>query len=180
LPPEVCLHWGWCEWLETEHPHQTFNPRDPELQQHQLDYAVRNGMLGAFGYSQRLPDLPAWVADRLAFHTRAYKELVRRFVRSATLYRLTAQPQREGQGDRWAGFQYAMADGSEHLLFVFRLNGGEPERTLVLQDLDPDRVYTLSWLDAGVMEQRMGAALREQGVRFGQLPEEGSEIIHIT
>jgi alpha-galactosidase len=179
LAPEVCLHWGWCERAENKHPHQTFNPCDPNLQPHQLDYAVRNGMLGAFGYSQKLPDLPAWVAERLAFHARTYKDLVRRFVRSGTLHRLTAQPQREGLGDRWAGFQYALPDGSEQLLFAFRLDGGAPERTLHLQNLDPERRYTLSWLDAGTEEQRTGAALMEKGIHFTQLPEEGSEIIHI-
>ena len=179
LAPEICLHWGWSEWAESKNPHQTFDPRDPYLQQHQLDYYVRNGMLGAFGYSQKLPDLPAWVSDRLAFHVRTYKELVRRFVRDATLHRLTRQPRREGRGDRWAGFQYVLPEGSEHLLFVFRLHGGDPDRTLHLQDLDPQRRYTLSWLDAGVEEERSGAELMEAGIRFEQIPEEGSEIIHI-
>lgn len=180
LAPERCLHWGWCEWADHPHPHQTFNPRDPNLQLHQLDYSVRNAMLGAFGYSQKLPDLPAWVAERLTFHTRIYKDLVRRFVRDGNLHRLTAQPKREGLGDRWAGFQYALPAGAEHLLFVFRLHGGEPERVLHLQALNPQRVYTLSWLDSGLEEERSGEALMEEGIRFDRLPEEGSEIIHIT
>lgn len=179
LAPDVCLHWGWCEWADHPHPHQTFDPCDPSLTPHQLDYYVRNGMLGAFGYSQKLPDLPVWVADRLAEHARVYKELVRRFVREGRLYRLTAQPKREGLGDRWAAFQYALVDG-EQLLFVFRLHGGEPERTLRLQSLGPDRVYTLRWLDSGVEEQRRGADLMGEGIRCHGLPEEGSEIVHVT
>ena len=31
LAPEVCLHWGWCEWAENKNPHQTFDPCDPNL-----------------------------------------------------------------------------------------------------------------------------------------------------
>ncbi len=140
-------------------------------------------MLGAFGYSQKLPDLPEWVTDRLTDHARVYKDLVRRFVRHADLHRLTAQPKREGLGDRWAAFQYALPGGEhgeEHLLFVFRLHGGEPERTLHLQSLTPERLYRLSWQDKQTAEQRSGADLMQDGIRFRDLPEASSEIIHIT
>jgi alpha-galactosidase len=179
LAPEMCLHWGWSEWIDTKHPHQTFNPRDPNLKQHQLDYYVRNGMLGAFGYSQRLPDLPAWVWQRLEYHARMYQDVVRRFVRTGTLHRLTGQPKREGRGDRWAGFQYALPDGSEHLLFVFRLHGGEPERVLRLRNLDPDSVYAVTALTEGGTQRQTGSQLMERGLRFADLPEEGSEILRV-
>ncbi len=82
---------------------------------------TRAGMLGAFGLSQKLPDLPEWVAKRLAAHIRVYKQHVRRFVREGDLYRLTDQPLRSGDGERWCAFQYRLPDGSENLLFVFRL-----------------------------------------------------------
>jgi hypothetical protein len=32
-------------------------------------------MLGAFGYSQRLPDLPDWVWQRLEYHVRMYQDV---------------------------------------------------------------------------------------------------------
>jgi alpha-galactosidase len=179
LAPERCLHWGWCEWTNTTHPHQTLDLHDPKLTQDQLDYYVRNGMLGAFGYSQRLPDLPIWVRDRLAYHARQYKDVVRRFVREGTVHRLTAQPRREGEGDRWAAFQYALPDGVEHLLFVFRLDGGEPERTLQLQALDPDWQYEISSLAGGPSERQSGGDLMNAGIRFDTLPEEGSEILRL-
>ncbi|MGH2613640.1 MAG: alpha-galactosidase [Thermomicrobiales bacterium] len=176
LAPEMCLHWGWCEWTSSKHPHQTFDPCDPNLTQHQLDYYVRTGMLGAFGYSQKLPDLPAWVSERLAYHARVYKDVVRRFVREGAVLRLTGQPRREGRGDRWAGFQYALPDGAEHLLFVFRLHGGEPRRTLRLRGLDPERVYTVIGTTDETETEARGSALMEQGLIFTDLPEEGSEI----
>lgn len=180
LAPEVCLHWGWCEWAENEHPHQTFNPNDVNLTPQQLDYYVRNGMLGGFGYSQRLPDLPPWVAERLTYHARIYKEVVRRYLRRGNLHRLTAQPQREGQGERWAAFQYAQPDGSAHLLFVFRLHGSEPERTIYLQGLEPERTYTLAWLDSGLTQERTGAELMQGGLHLRDVPDEWSEIIEIV
>jgi alpha-galactosidase len=180
LAPEMCLHWGWSEWIDSKHPHQTFNPRDPNLTQHQLDYYIRNGMLGAFGYSQRLPDLPEWVWQRLQFHARMYQDVVRRFVRTGVVHRLTGQPKREGRGDRWAGFQYALRDGSEHLLFVFRLHDGEPERVLRPRALDPDAVYAITALTAGTTQQQTGSQLMERGLRFADLPEEGSEILLIA
>jgi alpha-galactosidase len=180
LAPEMCLHWGWSQWIDTKHPHQTFNPRDPNLKQHQLDYYIRNGMLGAFGYSQRLPDLPEWVWQRLEYHARMYQDVVRRFVRTGSVHRLTGQPKREGRGDRWAGFQYALPDGSEHLLFVFRLHGGEPERVLRLRALDPEGVYTVTAVTEGTTQQLTGTQLMESGLRFVELPEEGSEILLIA
>jgi alpha-galactosidase len=180
LAPEMCLHWGWSEWIDSKHPHQTFDPRDPNLKQHQLDYYVRNGMLGAFGYSQRLPDLPEWVWQRLEYHARMYQDVVRRFVRTGVIYRLTGQPKREGRGDRWAGFLYALPDGSEHLLFVFRLHGGEPERVLRMRALDPNAVYSVTALTEGTTQQQTGSQLMESGLRFTDLPEEGSEILLIA
>ena len=179
LAPEMCLHWGWSEWIDSKHPHQTFNPRDPNLKEHQLDYYIRNGMLGAFGYSQRLPDLPEWVRQRLEYHARMYRDVVRRFVRNGVVHRLTGQPKRERRGDRWAGFQYVLQDGAEHLLFVFRLHGGEPERVLRLRALDPDAVYTITALTDGAQQQMTGSLIMESGLRFADMPEEGSEILLI-
>jgi alpha-galactosidase len=136
-------------------------------------------MLRLFGFSQRLPDLPAWAFERLAHHTRVYKELARRFVKEADMLRLTGQPKRFGEGERWAAFQYAMPDGSEHLLSVFRLHGGGPSRTVRLSRLDPARVYTLTWDGEAREERHGGAELMEAGLTFDSLPEEGSALVHI-
>ncbi|MBC8075371.1 MAG: alpha-galactosidase, partial [Chloroflexales bacterium] len=95
LAPNAWLHWGLSEWINGYAP-QTFNPRDPALRPHQLDYYARIGMLGSFGLSQKLPDLPAWVAERYAAHIALYRETMRRFVRKADFYRLTEQPRRDG------------------------------------------------------------------------------------
>lgn len=175
LAPSAWLHWGWSEWVN-QHPRQTFNPRDPELTPQQLDYYLRIGSLGVFGLSQKLPDLPPWVAQRYQEHIALYRGTLRRFVRGADFYRLTEQPRRHGLGDRWAAFQYVLGD--EHLVAVFRLPGGQAERTLRLYAIDPAREYTLQWLGTERIEQRSGAELLE-GLHCAGLPEEGSELILI-
>ena len=122
---------------------------------------------------QKLPDLPDWVRDRLAVHTRIYQKYVRRFVREADLYRLTDQPRRDGSGDRWCAFQYSLA--GEHLLFVFRLPGGEPERTIYLSGLKPDRAYRVEGFEGEALPEVKG----QTGITFRDLPEEGSALLHI-
>ncbi len=178
LAPSACLHWGWSEWL-AEHPHQTFNPRDPDLRQPQFDFYTRIAMLGAWGYSQKLPELPGWVLERLTYHNRMYQQHVKRFVRTADLYRLTEQPRRNGKGDRWAAFQCSLPDGTEHLLFVFRLTGAETERVLHLRELRAEQKYSLTWLTSAKAEQRLGAEFMRDGLSFNDLMEEDSQIILI-
>ncbi|HSH77005.1 MAG TPA: alpha-galactosidase [Herpetosiphonaceae bacterium] len=176
LAPSAWLHWGFSEWIGS-HPRQTFNPRDPQITQHQLDYYVRIAMLGGFGLSQRLPELSPAVADRYAAHIRLYQTTVRRFVRDADFYRLTAQPRRDGQGERWAAFQYILPGAAEHLLAIFRLPGGESTRTLRLYGLESERVYTLTWLQGNRSERWRGVDLLEAGLHCDRLPEEGSALV---
>ena len=175
LAPNAWLHWGLSEWING-YPAQTFNPRDPALRLEQLDYYVRIGMLGSFGLSQKLPDLPDWVAARYAAHIALYRDTLRRFVREADFYRLTEQPGRTG-GSRWAAFQYVLPNDDTHLLAAFRLPGGEPSRTLQLYRIDPARTYTLAWLQTDRTEQRGGADLLANGLRCDDLPEQGSALI---
>ena len=101
-------------------------------------------------------------------------------MREADFYRLTEQPRRRNCGDRWAAFQYILPGGLEHLLAIFRLPGGETERTLRLYGLDPEREYTLSWLLSDRAEQRRGADLIAHGLRCRDLPEEGSALVLLS
>ena len=176
LAPDALLHWGYCEWSHAKHRCQNFDPRDPALTPHQVDYYTRISMLRRFGFSQRLPDLPAWVAARYREHIATYKEHIRRFVREADMLRLTGQPRRFGEGERWAAFQYAMPDGGEQLLAVFRLPGGAEGHIITLAALDEQRSYMLTWLGEGRTEQRLGTDLMTQGLAF-DLPEEGSALV---
>lgn len=178
LPPDQLLHWGYSEW-HTDHRCQLFDPRSAELRPHQIDYYRRIAMFGATGVSWKLPDLPASVRDRLAANIQTYREVVRPFVRTADLLRLTDQPARFGEGSRWAGFQYSQPDRDDHLVMVFRLAGGEPDRAISLRGLEPDRSYGVKCLDSGDTRARSGRELMADGLRC-ELPEEGSELVLVS
>ncbi len=177
LAPNALLHWGYCEWLN-DHPLQQFNPRDPNLKKHQLDYYTRMSMMNVFGFSQKLTELPAWVEQRWKEHIDLYTSCVSRFVREADVIRLTEQPRRDGSGDRWAAFQFAMPAASEHLLFVFRMPGGEAQRNFALRGLDAERMYRLEWLGDDKAMEAQGHALMGEGVLFTS-PEEGSALVWV-
>jgi alpha-galactosidase len=178
LASDVLLHWAFSPGLG-ERPHQTFDPWRPDLTQRHVDFYLRVAMLHACGLSQRLPELPEWVKARFAVHIALYKGVVRRFLRSADLHRLTKQPIGERRGDRWTAFQYIMPDRLEHLVFVFRLSGAAGERTLQLAGLNPDRTYILSWLGEDRTTRRRGAELLRDGLEMRDLSEEESALILI-
>jgi alpha-galactosidase len=178
LAPDACLHWSFSEWLPGSFAErQTFNPRAPNLQPHQLDYYTRIAMLGALGFSQKLPELPQWVRERLAYHIRVYKEQVRRFVMNAELYHLTDQPRRDGSGERWCAFQYSLP--AENLLFVFRLPGAEASRAIRLANLEADQLYEIVEMDGETVGSISGRELMEHGIAFNDLQEEESRLVRV-
>lgn len=180
LAPNACLHWSFSEWRFEKHKEQTFNPLDPKLTRQQLDYYIRIAMLGAMGLSQRLPDLPSWVAVRLEYHIQMFRQDVRRFICLGELSRLTDQPDRNGSRDRWAAFQYSLVKEDQHLLFVFRMPGAELKRAIILTGLHPERLYQVVTLDGKQFGKSTGKALMEDGLIFTELLEEDSEIVKIS
>lgn len=180
LAPNVLLHWTYSDWRNTNPPpEQRFNPHDPELTPEKWDYLARTSMLGLFGLSQKLPDLPAWLAQRMVENIQIYKTHVRRFIKEADLYHLTGQPRRSGEGERWVGFQYSLPDGSEHLIFVFRLPGGEAQHAIRLKGLRPDRVYQVQDWEGEWNSQASGRSLMDEGLVFSRLAEETSALLKI-
>lgn len=181
LAPNVLLHWTYSHWRNLNPPpYQIFDPRDPNLTVKTWDYYSRISMLGLYGLSQRLPDLPDWLWQRAEQNNRIYKEQVRRFVKEADLYRLTEQPRRDGTGERWPAFQYSLPDKSEHLLFIFRLPGAPAERSIRLQDLDPARTYTVRGLEGEFEHTTTGRTLMEDGLHLDTLGEEESVLLKIV
>ena len=180
LAPDSILHWSFGDWVhETPPPQQTFKPHDPELTVEKLDYYTRISMMNVFGVSQRLPDLPDWVKERLALHMRVYKDEVRRFVREADLYRLGPQPKRDGGGERWCAFQYGMPDHSEHLLFAFRMPGSEDEWRVRPQNLEMDRKYRIDGFEGETFATRLGSELMEEGLLLSGGPPESSWLLRL-
>ncbi|GIV64063.1 MAG: hypothetical protein KatS3mg045_1402 [Bellilinea sp.] len=180
LAPNTLLHWTYSHWRNTDPPpYQRFDPFDPGLTRAKWDYYTRISMLGWYGISQKLTEIPGWLAERIGQHNRLYQREVRRFIREADLYRLTDQPRRSGVGERWAAFQYSLPDASQHLLFVFRLPGGEQQRTICLKNLAAERLYTLRGLEGEVEWQRSGKSLMEDGLTIDFLAEEESLLLNI-
>ncbi|MBL8093388.1 MAG: alpha-galactosidase [Anaerolineales bacterium] len=181
LAPNVLLHWTYSQWRNLNPPpYQTFDPHDPAVTRKVWDYLCRISMLNVFGLSQKLPDLPAWLAQRSVEQIALYKKHVRRFVKEADLYRLTDQPRRSGEGERWVAFQYSLPDRSEHLLFVFRLPGAEPARAIRLQGLEPERLYTIGGFEGEPTRQALGRDLMTNGLPFSDLLEEDSALLKLA
>ena len=183
LAPQACLHWPWSEGRakpEQAAQQQTFEPRSPSLKQHQLDYYTRINMLSRLGFSLRLPDLPDQVRERLEWHIRLYRTRLRPLLRRAQMWRLFEQPLRPGGGSRWQGFLFLSPQGTEGALFVFRLLGGGPRRTVRLAGLLDDYTYTIEDVDTGRVWSASGEALMEQGIRFTGLPVEGSALLLLS
>ena len=178
LAAERLLHWSYCDWRhDPPHPKQTFNPHDPALTQKQFDYYTRIAMLGAYGLSQKLPNLPEWIAQRLILHHQVYKENVRRFVQQGRLYRLTGQPRRTGEGNRLCAFQYSL--GTQHLLFAFRMPGAAADPNVRLFDLQPEHTYRLEGFEGEFSAQMTGRELMENGLNLSLLDEEESLLVQI-
>ncbi len=181
LAANTLLHWTYSHWRNTDPPpYQRFDPFDPQLSRAKWDYYTRISMLGWYGISQKLIEIPAWLAERIRQHNRLYQREVRRFIREADLYRLTDQPRRSGIGERWAAFQYSLPDADEHLLFVFRLPGGEKQRAIRLQNLQPERLYTLRGLEGEAEIHQPGESLMKDGLLIDFLDEEESQLLKIS
>ena len=137
LAPHSLLHWVFCEWGFADPPQQTFDPTSAAVSATQLDYYTRINMLHRFGFSQGLPTLLPWIRDRYVQHIDIYKTVVRRFVRTAQLHRLTNQPRRDGTLDRYAGFQYIDQSAGAMLVALFRPPGATPKRRSRLPGIAP-------------------------------------------
>jgi alpha-galactosidase len=178
LAPDAILHWGFCEWGFADHPQQTFDPTSAAVTASQLDYYTRISMLHRFGFSQGLPTLLPWIRDRYVQHIDIYKTVVRRFVRTAQLHRLTNQPRRDGTLDRYAGFQYIDHTAGDMLVALFRLPGAKPKRRFWLHGIDPLRSYRCTWLGDNRVATIPGAVIAA-GWMVDDLGEPGSALIHI-
>jgi len=176
LHPSAIFHFTWSQNLVFYDNFVDKDPIKPEMPLHKFDYLIRANMLNAFGVSYRLPELEPWARERLGHHIERYKSAVRPFVANAEMRRLTGQTLRTGQGDRWNAFQYTERSRGRALAFVFRLNGGEPTRTIRFAGLRTDATYAVRSEDRGAIGERTGAELMDEGLSFEGLPEEACDL----
>jgi len=183
LPPSACLKFTQSQTSDTNVTQQNEGVTDPvgeNLPQYSFDYIMRAAFLDHFACSYRLVDFPEKWRNRLKYNIDTYKNGISEFVKRGEVYRLTAQPGRKGDGDRWNSSAYVIPETGAAVMFVFRLAKSEQERVIRLKGLVPETIYNLSYEDSGAALVRSGEELMGSGLTFTELPEESSEIVRIT
>ena len=170
LPPAAMLHWTMSEF-RWKHPKQTLDLRDPSLTEGSFDAMVRAAFMHRFGISWRLPDLPERWRERFARHVELYQRVVRSFVRSGDLRRLTETPRRDGGGEQQPAFQLSRDD--QHLLLGFALDPASNGLVIRPTALSPEKRYRLRNLEFSAVEAtepRTGAAWMSEGLPVIEAP----------
>jgi hypothetical protein len=99
-------------------------------------------------------------------------------VKYGVLHHQTNQPRRDGTLDRYAAFQYVLAESAESLLAVFRLPGAKPRRVIPVSNIQPALQYQLTWLGDNRVQTMAGTDL-VNGLFCDDLPEPGAVLIVI-
>ncbi len=176
IHPALCYQFTQSECISDHNG--IFNPITGDLAPAKLDFYIRASLLSSCGFSYRFKNWkPEWL-KRLKHHIELFKYFSKKYILMGDMFRLTGQALRGGKGDRWQAYQYMAQDNTAYA-FVFRLKGGEPERTIYLQGLDNDSVYDITFADCEHRITRSGKSFMEDGITFTDLPEEGSEIMKI-
>ncbi len=158
LPPAAILHWPWSQWRGDYEPSRLdFAALGPE----EFDTLVRAALLHRFGVSMRLVDLSDEQRESLRVHTALFRDVLAPLVRDGVLRRLTAQPRRQGEGERAPAFQ--LTSGDRSVLAAYRLPGGVTPDALRPVGLDPAQVYAVTDLGGGGSRVLQGTDLLRNG-----------------
>jgi len=176
IHPALCYQFTQSECISDHNG--IFNPITEDIAPAKLDFYIRATLLSTCGFAYRFKNWkPVWL-ERLKHYIGFYKSFSKKYILEGEMYRLTGQALRGGKGDRWQAYQYMAEDGSSYV-FVFRLKGGEPLRTIHLQGLEEKRMYDILFEDCEYRITRSGKSFMEEGICFSSLPEEGSEIMRV-
>jgi hypothetical protein len=113
-----------------------------------LPFRLRVAMLGTFGVSARIDRWPAADFDVAAAHVALYRDTLRPLIHHGDQFLLTRAPPGDGDGD-WAAVWYVAKDGTQGVLFAFRLDSPEPSRVFPLPGLLPGRRYRTRYFAGG-------------------------------
>jgi alpha-galactosidase len=122
-----------------------------------LPFRLRVAMLGSFGISAAIDRWPEADLVIAAEHVALYRNKLRSIIHHGNQYFLTPPPI-DGSGD-WAAIWYVAKDGSNGVLFAFRLGGGEGSRSFPLPGLSSEKGYRASLFSAGSVMDTTGEGL---------------------
>lgn len=151
LPPVSMLHFSWSQF-RMEYARQELDFES--LTVNEFDTLLRAAMLHRFGVSLRLPELSDLQRERVQWHAALFADTIAPFVRNGVLRRLTAQPLRDGRGERFPVFQ--LSDGDRHIVAAFRLPEGVATPSIEPAALESGRQYRVTDLATGSISAMQG------------------------
>lgn len=166
LPAASIYHFSESQW-RTHHPRQNLDIQS--ISPADYDASLRAVMLHRFALSQKLHELPEALRDRVRAHAADYREYVIPVLREHGVIRpLTAQPRRDGAGERWPAFQ--LTAGDSHVVMAVALDGAGQECRVRPLGLSAETIYGVRLLgpdadpaDLGITEG-LGAELGAEGI----------------
>ncbi len=176
LHPSVCFHFSWSDVTFGDHNCGVHHPITKDMPKTELDLIIRAALMGVLGFSYDFKAMPDWCRNRIAEHVQFYNSISKDFIRHGDVYRLTAQPLKDG-GERFPAFAFSAKNG-DSLVFAFRLKGASPTQTVKLMGLTSDR-YEVSFTDSGVTKLMTADELTNIGLTFEGMAEKSSEIVRI-
>jgi alpha-galactosidase len=140
-------------------------------------YMLRSGMMGWFTI---MIDTTAWTPEQHETATNAiavYKEKLRRLIRDAQLYHVSARP----DGVHWDGIEYWDPDRRKGVVFAFRGSiENEENHAFVLAGLDPAKGYHLHFQDGTAPDRTLtGRELMSRGASVHLANPLSSELVFI-
>ena len=153
LPAASIYHFSESQWGRTGHPSQHLDPKTASASEY--DASLRAVMLHRWALSQKLFEVPDLLRDRIREHARDYRDHVIPALREHAVIRpLTAQPRRDGAGERWPAFQ--LSGGESPVLMSVALDGAGQVSSLRPLGLSPHAAYTVRLLGPGADPADLG------------------------
>jgi len=181
LPAASIYHFSESQW-RTHHPRQHLDPKT--ISTADYDASLRAVSLHRFALSQKLHELPDALRDRVRAHAADYRDHVIPALREHGVIRpLTAQPRRDGGGERWPAFQ--LTAGDRHVVMAIALDGAGKECRVRPLGLAPETIYGVRLLgpdadaaDLGTSDG-LGSELGTEGILLRRASEASSWLLVI-